>query len=762
MDGGTAAVAMAVEQPAHGQIEGPLPLPTKLLYSISSLGAEALIQSRAAWLLYFYAPPADSGLKELLPIGLVGLLLAAMRVVDSFDSLLVGWWSDRTRSRLGRRLPFVLAGAPFWAIFAVLAFFPPADAPVATIAVWFALTTELYSLFATVAGGPYEALMPEIARTSRQRLDLVSTRVYFGVAGAAVGLVASGALVDRLGVQGMMVAVAALALATRYLGVAGVWRRVDRDQAPATLPLKTALKATFANKQFLAFLPTFVLFQTGLQMLTGMLPFYARATLGVDEPGRWVALLMGVTVVSVLLAVPVFGRLAGRTSKRHAYRRAMLLTGLAFPMLAVAGFLPGIPPLAQVLAAMALVGAPMAGVYLFPAALTADIADHDAALTGQRREASYFGAQGFVEKITSALSPLVLAGLLSLGNTAADPLGVRLVGPVAAGFVLLGWFLFRRYRLPDDVGAAAAGPLGHPPVVVAVATTADAEAGPPPEMVGGVRADIEPMGSAVPLSRPLPRPSMEECPIARDPRTDSAASGSPPASRFTPTPLTRLQARIARRIVLVLSGWVFRFQVRPIGLEHVPPGEPLIVAVGPHRGWLDAFLVMMALPPGPRPWFFGSAEALLGTRWRRAILRLFGGIVPVSTVGKLNREALETSVEILAAGNRLVIFPEGWGTLEGPAGEIGEVRRGISFLAARSGRRVLPVGLVGTRKLWRGKELPVRIGPLLPALAANADRAEAQAFADAIHAALTAILPPAPPEPADGKKPWPWLSTLLD
>ena len=158
-----------------------LPLPAKLLYSVSSLGGEALIQGRGAWLLYYYAPPADSGLPTLLPLGLIGILLA-LRLVDSFDEALIGYWSDRTRSRLGRRLPFVLAGAPLWAIFAVLTVIPPADGSTARIAVYFALTTELYGMFATVAGGPYEALLPEIAPTQRgPRADRSSSSVFFGL-----------------------------------------------------------------------------------------------------------------------------------------------------------------------------------------------------------------------------------------------------------------------------------------------------------------------------------------------------------------------------------------------------------------------------------------------------------------------------------------------------------------------------------------------------------------------------------------------------
>jgi GPH family glycoside/pentoside/hexuronide:cation symporter len=156
--------------------------------------------------------------------------------------------------------------------------------------------------------------------------------------------------------------------------------------------------------------------------------------------------------------VPFFMRIARERSKREAYSLAMLAAGVSFPLLFLAGFLPGIPEAAQVLVTMVIVGAPQAGVYLFPTALTADLADNDAVDTGMRREATYFGAQNFVEKTAGSLTPLVLGGLLLLGRTADDPLGIRLVGPVAGLLVLAGWWLFRSYQLPDEIE----------PVVVAV------------------------------------------------------------------------------------------------------------------------------------------------------------------------------------------------------------------------------------------------------------------------------------------------------
>jgi 1-acyl-sn-glycerol-3-phosphate acyltransferase len=231
--------------------------------------------------------------------------------------------------------------------------------------------------------------------------------------------------------------------------------------------------------------------------------------------------------------------------------------------------------------------------------------------------------------------------------------------------------------------------------------------------------------------------------------------------RFRPTPLARLQARLGRRLLLLLGRGLFRFRFEFAGLDLVPPGEPLIVAAAPHRGWIDPFLIIMALPPAPRPYFLGSAEAMFNRRWKCAILWLMGGVVPVSTVGQLNRESIETSLAILAAGNRLGIFPEGRGQFSQPPREIQPVKRGVAFLAERSRCRILPVGLAGTQELWRGKTLRLRIGPPLPALPPDASRAEQQLAIDRLVAALADAMPPSPPEPLDGKKPWNWLSKLL-
>jgi GPH family glycoside/pentoside/hexuronide:cation symporter len=415
------------------------------MYASSSFGGEALTQSRGLFLVYFYSEASG-----VLSAFAVGAVLTVARLLETVDDGLVGFWSDRTKSRLGRRAPFIIAATPFWALFSFLLFTPPQSSSAAAAAYLF-IVIELYFVASTLSGGPYEALLPEIAPESDERVSIVGLRVYLGAAGAGLGLVGGFLLVDAVGYAGMAATLAVVALSFRYVGLAGAWPYLSTTQAPAEIGLREALAITFRNRYFLLFLPAFALFQLGFQLLLGVLPFLIEATLEIDEIGRWGASLTAIALGTMLVTIPLMTRLSRRTSKRAAYRTALLAAVVLFPTLAFAGYVPGVPVEAQLVAAMVVVGLPIAGNYLFPAPLTADIIDYDSLETGLRREATYYGAQNFVEKTTSALAPLLLGALLALGHTSEDPLGLRLVGPAAALLVVVAWLAFRRYDLPDDV-----------------------------------------------------------------------------------------------------------------------------------------------------------------------------------------------------------------------------------------------------------------------------------------------------------------------
>jgi 1-acyl-sn-glycerol-3-phosphate acyltransferase len=223
----------------------------------------------------------------------------------------------------------------------------------------------------------------------------------------------------------------------------------------------------------------------------------------------------------------------------------------------------------------------------------------------------------------------------------------------------------------------------------------------------------------------------------------------------------RLQAEFTTRGVRFIGTKLFGFRIVVRGREHIPPGEPVIVAGAPHRNWIDGFLIIVALPVRPRVAFLAS-EHVIATWWKRAIVRLVGGFEPVSTKSALNREALQASLRVLARGERLGVFPEGWDHLDASLEQIGELRRGVAFVASQSGRRVLPVTIAGARPLWRGKTLRVQIGAPLDPPEVDADKAAQEAWSQELRAILQAQLPPQPPEIPFARRRWTWLTDLFN
>jgi len=426
-----------------------IPLRTKVLYGTSRLGSEALGKASGLWLLYYYAPPRDAHLPTLLPSLAVGALLTAGGIVAALDDAIVGWFSDRTRSRWGRRIPYIVLGAPLWSIFFVLLFTPPPHAGNATTAVYLLLVFEAMSLFGSVVVSPYEALLPEMASTSGERVSLEAIKVYLGIAGTAIGLVVSTVLVHRVGFKAMAVTVAGLALVSQYVAIGGVWERARRSRIPAAIGFRETLRTTLRNRPFRVLLPTVVLFALAFQLLLTDIPFYVHAIVGKHS---WLSatLLLVVAIAAAVVSVPLFARLGRRISKRRAYSLSILVAAATFPLLGLAGLLPGVPATAQLLVVAALVGAPIGANFLFPVPLTADVIDDDSSRTTLRREATYLGASSFVQRTATALAPLLVVLLRLAGDTRGHTVGVRLVGPLAGAILLAAYLVFRAYDLPDS------------------------------------------------------------------------------------------------------------------------------------------------------------------------------------------------------------------------------------------------------------------------------------------------------------------------
>ncbi len=449
-----------------------LPAINKIFFTADHIGLQAIGYFRQSWILFFLAPPVTEGFARVPDVPLfvftidarvlAGILIFAGRFVDAFTDPVIGWWSDRTHSRWGRRIPFILFSTPFYGLFAALVWFLPTEEASWWNVIYFLIVLEIFFTAGTMSSGALEALIPEITHGPRDRMNLVGLIFLFAIVGATVGLVASGPIVDLMGFKAMGIILAVLGVVFRYMSLAAVWRYAPRQTTPARVPFFRGIRETVGNPQFIYYLPTFIMFATGVGVMQGWIPFFTTQLLGAEEEGKITGLIfssvIGGAVVSGIVLWILLGR--GIVSKRRAYGFCLVASAVAFPLLGLVGLFTQSRLVTQALALAFVAGMPMSAVFLLPKAITADVADYDAILNRERREALFYSTQNFFEKVTYALPPLLLSLILLLGDSADNLLGIRLAPLMAGMLVLAGFVLWPRYRLPDTVTAESVAAAG--------------------------------------------------------------------------------------------------------------------------------------------------------------------------------------------------------------------------------------------------------------------------------------------------------------
>jgi GPH family glycoside/pentoside/hexuronide:cation symporter len=376
---------------------------TLALYGLPALGSMASL-----WLVQLYFLKYATDVLHVAPL-VVGVLFAAGRVWDAIADPLAGTWSDRTRSALGRRRPWLLAAAAP-ALLAPVALWQPPEGR--ALVPWLAAALTLFYAGQAMFQIPHAALGPELAREGDARARLYASRGVFEGLGIAVAVAALYALENagdpRAAARTVVPALGALAAVGLVTAGAGLRERPGGSAASAG-SLVRGLLDVWRNPPAFRLLLVSILVDLGLGSLAAALPYASEYVL--RTPGAsatYMASYLGPMLLSLPLWV-VAGRRIGRL-------RAWMLGNAACALGFVSLFALGEGDQAWLCALAGWIGvASGAGRVLAPT-IQADVAEAEAVRSGASCEGLHFAVWTFGAKVGAALSLAVTGVLLHLGG----------------------------------------------------------------------------------------------------------------------------------------------------------------------------------------------------------------------------------------------------------------------------------------------------------------------------------------------------------
>jgi sugar (glycoside-pentoside-hexuronide) transporter len=426
------------------------PLSTRSIvdYSLPSFGSGFLFILVNIYLLNYATDVL------LIAPATISLIFALSRLWDAVADPVVGFLTDRTQSRFGRRRPWILASAfPLGIGFAML-FAPPRALAGNALLVW--MTVALFGFYTAVAmlETAHAALGAELTDAYHERTRVFGVRrIVFGLGSLlAVGAISAFAASDDPRRTALAIGLfgGAVAVASTLWMVVHVRERPEFRGRGATNPF-AAFRDVWRNPHARLLLLVFLIQQLGVVALTTIMPYFSKYVL---ETPEWTSVYIGALFLSAVLGVPVWVRFRPGGGKKGGLIGAMAVIGLAIGSLAFAS--PGDVAITIVLCACG--GFASAGTdVLFPS-IQADAIDWDELHTGQRKEGAYFAAWAFASKCAGALASALVGFALSaidfVPNVPQTP-AVRAniqqlaaLGPAA--FYALGILLFLRFRLGEQ------------------------------------------------------------------------------------------------------------------------------------------------------------------------------------------------------------------------------------------------------------------------------------------------------------------------
>ena len=436
-------------------------------FKLASYGAPSMPLSMVTLPLAVYLTPvyADSD-GFALSLGFVGLMLALSRVFDGLTDPLIGFYSDRIRTRWGRRKPFILIGTPIFVVGVWLLWIPPIEFTEVTFLgftfnsgyPYLLVVLVLMYVGATIKDVPYSAWGAELAQGYNERTLVMSWKEAFTVTGSLIGAMTPAIIVfwgytkpiDAVFFLTIGVAIAMPLLILNLLKVVPEYE--VKERTAKRIPLKESFTYVWQNEPYRKLVIIFLFSTIGSAMTNSLSFFFVKHVL---LAGDLYGFYLAPYFISQIVAIPLWFMLSRRIGKHRATMVAIFwyaLWSCFIPLIAIApqewfaayelqkllSFLPdswlaglnerfeGIPTgkFALFIGVMCLKGSSIGALSALPYAMAADVIDLDSAKTGKKQGGAYFSIWTMTRKLAYALGLVVgTSAATYVGfNSLADPI----------------------------------------------------------------------------------------------------------------------------------------------------------------------------------------------------------------------------------------------------------------------------------------------------------------------------------------------------
>ncbi len=426
---------------------GKLPFGIKLGFGIGDLGGNLFFTMMGFYLLFFMTDVVG------LAAGLAGTALMIGKIWDAVTDPAVGFISDRTRTRWGRRRPYMFVGSLLLFVAMILMFTAPGYETQAQLFIWAAVMYSLLCTAYTLVNIPYGALTPELTTDYNERTVLNAYRMSSAVVGTLLG---AGLVLPLVGMAASVKAgwtlsgtvMGAVMMVTALITVFSVREPAHRE-APVAQNIIKSYTQVLGMKTFLTCLIPWTMHITGVTIIQGALLYFYIHIFG-SEAGFQLALVA--LLLTSIIFIPIWTVISTKIGKKLSYNLGMLIVAFVVLILFLVGHRV---PVEMTYLIMALAGVGFATQYVMPYSIIPDVVEYDYAENGVRREGVFYGLWTLTSKIGQAFAIALTGWILSafgyipdVTQTELSLLGIRLLcGPIPILFFITGIVVLSFYPI---------------------------------------------------------------------------------------------------------------------------------------------------------------------------------------------------------------------------------------------------------------------------------------------------------------------------